>query len=53
MVAWTDRPDSVLCIAGSAVDTIPAMYVLRDLNLETAAGFSIASLSEPILSWTK
>lgn len=52
MVAWTDRPDSVLCIAGSAVDTVPALHVL-DLDLETAAGFPIASLSETTLSWTK
>lgn len=52
MVAWTDRPNFVLCIAGSAMSTVPAMHVL-DLDLETAAGFSIVSLSEPTLSWTK
>ena len=52
MIAWMDRPDSVLCIAGSAVDTIPAMHVLG-LDLESAASFSIAGVGEPTLSWTK
>lgn len=52
MVAWTHRPDFALCIAGSAADVMPVLQVLG-VDLETTAGFSIASLSETTLSWTK